>query len=111
MNKQIYFDFKTNTVSDINSFFVNRTNEKAFSLITNDNFSENIILVGPRKSGKSHLANIWRNNKKALIFNNNIDEIKSIILDQDDIAMGITIDENGEQKEQLMMKPDEGDYN
>ena len=46
-----------------------------------------------------------------LDFYNNIDEIRSIILDQDDIAMGITIGENGVQKEQLMMKPDEGDYN
>ena len=61
MNEQIFFDFNINTVLDINSFFVNRTNEEAFSLITNDNFLENIILVGPRKSGKSHLANIWRN--------------------------------------------------
>mgnify|MGYP000212208644 FL=1 len=77
MNEQIFFDFKTNSLLDINSFFVNRTNEKAFSLITNGNFFENIILVGPRKSGKSHLANIWRNNKKALIFKNNIDEIIS----------------------------------
>ena len=77
MNEQIFFDFKINSLLDINSFFVNRTNEKAFSLITNGNFFENIILVGPRKSGKSHLANIWRNNKKALIFKNNIDEIIS----------------------------------
>ena len=29
MNEQIYFDFKTNTVSDINSFFVNKTNDKS----------------------------------------------------------------------------------
>ena len=77
MNEQIFFDFKSNPVLDINSFFVNRTNEKAFSLITNGNFLENIILVGPRKSGKSHLANIWKNNKKALIFKNNIDEVIS----------------------------------
>jgi len=77
MNEQIFFDFKTNSLFDINNFFVNQTNVKAFSLISNSNFLENIILVGPRKSGKSHLANIWRNNKKALIFKNNIDEIIS----------------------------------
>ena len=46
-------------------------------MITNVNFLENIILVGPKKSGKSHLANIWRNNKNALIFNNNIEAIIS----------------------------------
>ena len=77
MNEQIFFDFNINTTLDINSFFVNRTNKEAFSLITNVNFLENIILVGPRKSGKSHLANIWKNNKNALIFENNIDIIIS----------------------------------
>ena len=46
-----------------------------------------------------------------LDFYNNIDEIRTIILDQDDIAIGIITDENGEQKKQLMLKPDEGDYN
>ena len=77
MNEQIFFDFKTNSLLDINNYFVNKTNAKAFSLISNRNFLENIILVGPRKSGKSHLANIWKNNKNALIFENNIDEIIS----------------------------------
>ena len=67
MNEQIFFDFNINTALDINSFFVNKTNEKAFSLINNVNFSENIILVGPKKSGKSHLANIWMNNNKAIV--------------------------------------------
>ena len=75
MNEQFFFDFKSNSLLDINNFFVNKTNSKAFSLISNNNFLENIILVGPSKSGKSHLANIWKNNKNALIFNNNIDEI------------------------------------
>jgi hypothetical protein len=46
-----------------------------------------------------------------LDFYNSIDEIRSIILDQDDIAIGIITDKNGEQKEQLILKPDEGDYN
>jgi len=77
MNEQYYFDFKTNSILDFNSFFVNETNKEAFSLITADNFFGNIFLVGPRKSGKSHLANIWTNNNKALIFNNNINEIIS----------------------------------
>jgi len=85
MNKQISFDFKSNSVLDINSFFVNKTNEKAFSLVANGNFLENFFLVGPRKSGKSHLANIWRNNKNAIIFNNNLEEIisqnKNVLID------------------------------
>ena len=85
MNEQIYFDFKTNSLFDINNFFVNQTNANAFSLISNNNFFENIILVGPRKSGKSHLANIWKNNKNAIIFKNNIDEIisqnKNLLID------------------------------
>jgi len=77
MNEQIFFDFKTNSLFDINNFFVNQTNVKAFSLVSDSNFLENIILVGPRKSGKSHLANIWQNKKNALIYKNNIDEIMS----------------------------------
>ena len=85
MNEQIFFDFKTNSLFDINNFFVNQTNANAFSLISNNNFFENIILVGPRKSGKSHLANIWKNNKNAIIFKNNIDEIisqnKNLLID------------------------------
>ena len=85
MNQQIFFDFKTNSLFDINNFFVNQTNVKAFTLISNSNFLDNIILVGPRKSGKSHLANIWKNNKNALIFENNIDEIisqnKNVLID------------------------------
>ena len=77
MNEQFFFDFKINSLFDINNFFVNKTNVKAFSLISNVNFLDNIILVGPRKSGKTHLANIWKNNKNALIFENNIDKIIS----------------------------------
>ena len=78
MNKQIFFEFKTNSLLDINSFFINETNKEAFSLITNKNFLGNIILVGPKKSGKSHLANIWRKNKNAINFNNNFNEIISL---------------------------------
>ena len=75
MNQQIYFDFKTDTNLDIDSFFVNKTNSDAFLLITNKKFQGNIILIGPSKSGKSHLANIWLKNNNAIIYKENFDLI------------------------------------
>jgi len=85
MNKQFFFNFKSNSELDINSFFVNSTNKEAYTLVTNNKFIGNIILVGPKKSGKTHLANIWRNNNNALVYNNNIDKIitqnKNVLID------------------------------
>ena len=75
MNQQIYFDFKTDTNLDIDSFFVNKTNSDAFLLINNKKFQGNIILIGPSKSGKSHLANIWLKNNNAIIYKENFDLI------------------------------------
>ena len=46
-----------------------------------------------------------------LDFLNNIIEIKSLILDQDEITIGIVSDSEGKSKEQLVIKPAEGDYN
>ena len=85
MTSQTFFNFKITPKLDINNFFVNHTNNHAFNLITNKNFLENIILIGPNKSGKSHLANIWKEMNEALFFENNFDEIisknKNIIID------------------------------
>ena len=85
MNEQFYFDFETESSLDINSFFVNKTNNDAFSLLTNRNFNGNIILVGPSKSGKSHLSNIWLNNNAGILYNNNFDFIinnnKNVLID------------------------------
>ena len=77
MKEQKSFNFLNKAEMDINNFFVNKTNSKAFNLLNNKNIIDNIILIGPNKSGKSHLANIWKNNNDAIIYNNQIEVIIS----------------------------------
>jgi len=85
MNQQKFFKFETKNDLDLSSFFVNDTNNQAFSLVNKENLTENIFLIGPKKSGKSHLANIWKLNNDAIIFDNNIDDIieknKNVLID------------------------------
>jgi len=74
MKNQKFFNFDSNNEMDINNFYVNKTNIKAFELLNNKNLIDNIILYGPNKSGKSHLANIWKNNNNAIICDNQIEK-------------------------------------
>ena len=76
---QKYFNYHFSEMKDKNNFFVNSTNQDAFNAITNDLFDQNILLIGPPKSGKSHLINIWKEKNDALMYNNNFsDIIKSV---------------------------------
>jgi len=75
MSKQIYFDFIHNNELDINSFFVNKTNQEAYQMLTSNVLLSNIILIGPKKSGKSHLANIWQKNNKAIRYKFSVNKI------------------------------------
>ena len=74
MNKQkiISYTFKDN-INDSN-FFVNETNFDAFNRLINQEslFS---FLYGPKKSGKSFLAHIWKNKHNANKLSNNFEEI------------------------------------
>ena len=86
MNKQKYFNFEIKNNLDLSNYFVNETNNDAFLIVNNKKISQNIFLVGPNKSGKTHIANIWKNNNQAVIYNgNNIDKIlkqnKNILID------------------------------
>tara|TARA_Y100000590_G_scaffold461736_1_gene624005 strand:- start:1379 stop:2011 length:633 start_codon:yes stop_codon:yes gene_type:complete len=85
MNQQTYFKFDNREDLDPSSFFVNGTNIEAFSLINQKQLNENILLIGPKKSGKTHLANIWKINNNAIVYDNNIDEIisqnKNVLVD------------------------------
>ena len=47
MNEQIIFDFKTTPLLDVNNFFVNKTNVKAFSLISSNNFLISDVVEKP----------------------------------------------------------------
>ena len=75
MNNQLYFKYKFSKLKDDENFFVNSTNQNAYNLISDICFKQNIFLFGPRKSGKSHLINIWKEKNDALIYKDNLIEI------------------------------------
>ena len=74
MNKQkiISYQFKDN-ISELN-FFVNETNFHAFNRLINEE-SPFSYLHGPKKSGKSFLAHIWKNKYNANKLSNNFEEL------------------------------------
>ena len=83
MNKQkiISYIFKDN-MNELN-FFVNETNLHAFNSLINQGsiFS---FLYGPKKSGKSFLAHIWKNKYSA---NNLSDNFEELIKKKDNILI------------------------
>jgi len=71
-------------------FYVNDNNLEASELIKlwPNWFNGAVVIYGPTKSGKSHLANIWKENSNANIYNleddlllSNIDTKKDFVLD------------------------------
>ncbi len=74
MNKQkiISYQFKDN-INELN-FFVNETNCNAFNRLINQE-STLSFLYGPKKSGKSFLADIWKNKYNANKLSNNFEEL------------------------------------
>ena len=96
MKNQKIFKFNFNTSYDLNNFYVNNTNKDAYNGVININ-NKNIFLIGPKKSGKSYLANIWLKNNKALKFNNNID----LILNNNHNVLIENIDINFKDEEKI----------
>ncbi len=75
MTKQNIFKFKFNNVDNkSDNFYINDTNLNAYKGVINSN-NENIYLKGPKKSGKSYLANIWKKKNNAIVFKNNFNFI------------------------------------
>ena len=74
MNKQkiISYQFKDN-ISELN-FYVNETNSHAFNRLISEE-SPFSYLYGPKKSGKSFLAHIWKNKYNANKLSNNFEEL------------------------------------
>ena len=72
---QNFFNYHLSNVKDYDNFFVNKTNEEAFNITTNNNLDQNIFLYGPSKSGKSHLANIWKTKNDAISYKDNFNDI------------------------------------
>ena len=74
MNKQKIINYTFNDNINDSNFFVNETNFDAFNRLINQEslFS---FLYGPKKSGKSFLAHIWKNKHNANKLSNNFEEI------------------------------------
>ena len=87
MNKQKIFEFKFNKTDSDQNFYINPTNIDAYQGIIFENH-KNIILYGPKKSGKSFLANIWLNKYKGIKYSDNFNLIisssKNILIDNID---------------------------
>ena len=85
MINQKSFTFKFNDVQNEYNFFVNETNYYAFDTLINNN-TKFCFLYGPKKSGKSYLAQIWLKKNNAIKYddsnnNLNIDDDKNILID------------------------------
>ncbi len=74
MIKQKIFNYKFNqNFSEIN-FYINSTNTDAYNeVIIKKN--KNLFLFGPKKSGKSYIANIWQFKNRAIQYKNNFEYI------------------------------------
>jgi len=75
MTIQKYFNYQFSENNDQDNFFVNDTNKDAYNTLINKFFHQNIFLFGPKKSGKSHLVNIWKEINDAVIYEDNFSYI------------------------------------
>jgi chromosomal replication initiation ATPase DnaA len=95
MNNQKVFNYHFLSKNDHENYFVNQTNQKAYDITTLENFDQNIFLFGPKKSGKSYLASLWKIKNNAIIYNNNFSKIinskKNVVIDD---VLGKSSDEN-----------------
>ena len=73
--EQSFFNYNLRPNFSLNDFFVGSSNIEAYNLLINTKKINNIFLVGPPKSGKSHLSFIWQKKFNGIIYNNNINQI------------------------------------
>jgi chromosomal replication initiation ATPase DnaA len=95
MRYQKTFNYQFSLKDDHENFFVNYTNKEAYEATILENFDQNIFLFGPEKSGKSHLASLWKDKNNAISFNDNFSNIienkKNVVIDD---ALSRSSDEN-----------------
>ena len=95
MNYQKFFNYQFSIKNNYEDFFVNQTNKKAYDLTILEKFDQNIFLFGPKKSGKSYLARLWKEKNNAILYNNNFSKIieikQNIVIDD---LLGTSSDEN-----------------
>ena len=73
--EQSFFNYNLRPNFSINDYFVGKSNIEAYNLLINTQNINNLFLVGPSKSGKTHLAFIWQKKFNAIIYDNNIKQI------------------------------------
>ena len=73
--EQSFFNYNLRPNFSISDYFVGRSNIEAYNLLINTQNINNLFLVGPSKSGKTHLAFIWQKKFNAIIYDNNIKQI------------------------------------
>ena len=95
MSYQKIFNYNFSSKIDHENYFVNQTNQKAYNLTILEKFNQNIFLFGPKKSGKSHLASLWKDKNNAIQYNDNFSQIieskKNVLIDD---VLGKSSDEN-----------------
>ena len=69
MNYQKFFKYQFSSKEDHENYFVNKTNQHAYDITTLEEFNQNIFLFGPKKSGKSYLASLWKDKNNAIFYN------------------------------------------
>ena len=84
--EQSYFNYNLKPGLAIDDFFVSTSNKEAYSFILNKKIdNKKILLIGPNKSGKTHLGKIWHKNNNAVSYENNFEIIlnykKNIFID------------------------------
>ena len=74
--EQSYFNYNLKPGLAIDDFFVSTSNKKAYNFILNKRIdNQKILLIGPNKSGKTHLGKIWQKNNNAISYENNFEII------------------------------------
>ena len=95
MSYQNFFNYQFTAKKESQNYFVNQTNQNAYDLTMFDQLNQNIMLFGPKKSGKSHLASLWKSKNNAIIYNNNFSKIielkRNIVVDD---FLGTSPEEN-----------------
>ena len=85
MSNQKIFNYQFSTNKNHDNYFINQTNQKAYDFTIIDNFDQSILLCGPKKSGKSYLANLWKEINNAILYDKNFSKIvktkKNIVVD------------------------------
>ena len=66
--EQSFFNYNLRPNFSINDYFVGKSNIEAYNLLVNNKNINNLFLVGPSKSGKTHLAFIWQKKFNAIIY-------------------------------------------